>query len=254
MVAGASEGLGEQFAEQVAARGLDVVLIARRLDEMRDVASRIAQVHGVETRALAADLASPDALSTIQAETSDLEVGLLVYNAALSLVGPFFDQPVERHLAEMDVNCRRPLELVHHFGNPMLERGRGGILLMSSLAGGQGSPYIAHYGATKAWNRVFAEGLWGELRARGVDVIACCAGATRTPQYLSERSEEDESAFVPVMEPRDVAAEALRALGRSPSMIPGRANRVAAFVLQRLLPRRTAVKVMGNASRRVGVE
>ena len=101
---------------------------------------------------------------------------------------------------------------------------------------------------------MLAEGLWGELWERGVDAIARSAGATRTPRYVSERAAQGESALVPVMEPRDVAAEALAALGRVPSMIPGRANRAAAFVLQRCLPRRTAVKVMGNASRRVGVE
>lgn len=209
----------------------------------------------METRVVAADLASANAGAAIQEHTEGLQVGLLVYNAALSVVGSFFDESVARHLEELEVNCRRPLELVHHFGRPMLEQGRGGILLMSSLAGGQGSPCIAHYGATKAWNRVLAEGLWDELRERGVDVMACSAGATRTPRYLSERGASNDSAMVPVMEPRDVAAEALAALGSgTPSMIPGRANRAAAFVLQRLLPRSTAVRLMGNASRRVGVE
>jgi short-subunit dehydrogenase len=254
VVAGASEGLGEQFALQVAEQGLNVVLVARREELLAEVAARVARLHGVETRAVPADLASGGVVATIRKHTEGLEVGLLVYNAALSVVGSFFDQSVELHLEELEVNCRKPLELVHHFGRPMLERGRGGILLMSSLAGGQGSPCIAHYGATKAWNRVLAEGLWDELREHGVDVAACCAGATRTPRYLSERGSEDESALVPVMEPRDVAAEALAALGSVPSMVPGRANRAAAFVLQRLLPRSTAVRLMGNASRRVGVE
>ena len=253
VVAGASEGIGEQFALQIAEWGLNVVMIARRSEVLGEVAARIARGQGVETRTVAADLSSLSSLAAIRKHTEDLEVGLFVYNAALSVVGPFFDQSLESHLDELDVNCRRPLELVHHFGRPMLERGRGGILLMSSLAGGQGSPCIAHYGATKAWNRVLAEGLWDELREHGVDAVACSAGATRTPRYLSERGAENESAFVPVMEPRDVASEALAALGRVPSMIPGRANRAAAFVLQRLLPRRTAVRVMGNASRRVGV-
>ncbi len=259
VVAGASEGLGEQFALQVAAWGLNVVLVARRGDLLTQVAARIAARHAVETRAVAADLASAGAVATIQEHTEGLQVGLLVYNAALSVVGPFFDESVDRHLAELEVNCRKPLELVHHFGRPMLEQGRGGILLMSSLAGGQGSPCIAHYGATKAWNRVLAEGLWDELRERGVDVVACSAGAIRTPRYVSELGAVDDSARVPVrvpvMEPCDVAAEALAALGSgAPSMIPGRANRAAAFVLQRLLPRSTAVRLMGNASRRVGVE
>ena len=124
---------------------------------------------------------------------------------------------------------------------------------MSSLAGTQGSPFIAHYGATKAWNTVMAEGLWGELREHGIDVLTCRAGATRTPKYLRDSGEGSRSAFVPEMEPKDVAAEALAALGRKPSMVPGRANRLVAGLMQRLLPRRTAVTLMGRASRSVGV-
>ncbi len=254
VVAGASEGLGAAFARQLAARGLHVLLVARRAELLRELAAEIAGTHGVETRELAADLADGEAGAAIEAATAGLEVGLLVYNAAVSVVGPFFSAPLERHLAELEVNCRRPLELVHLLGAPMRERGRGGILLMASLAGSQGSPRIAHYGATKAWNRVFAEGLWGELREHGIDAMACCAGATRTPRYEAERPVDAASSAVPEMEPEDVVREALAELGRAPSMIPGRVNRLAAQLMQRLLPRRTAIELMGRASRSVGVE
>ena len=176
----------------------------------------------------------------------------MIYNAAVSVIGSFLEHPIEDYREELEVNCRRPLELAHLFARPMAKRGRGGILLMSSLAGTQGSPFIAHYGATKAWNTVMAEGLWGELGEHGVDALTCRAGATRTPKYLRDSGEE-RSAFVPEMEPEDVAAEALAALGRKPSMVPGRANRLAAGLMQRLLPRRTAVTLMGRASRSVGV-
>lgn len=254
LVAGASEGLGAEFGRQLAARGLNVVLLARRAELLAELARGIAETHGVEVRHAAVDLSEAEALETIERETAGLEVGLLVYNAALSLVGAFLEKPLQSHLAELEVNCRRPLELGFRFGRRMVDRKRGGILLMSSLAGSQGSPGIAHYGATKAWNTVFAEGLWWELRQHGVDVLACRAGATRTPGYLADRSDDAESKFVPEMEPHAVVAEALAALGRRPSMIPGRVNRLAAFLLQRLLPRRTAIEVMGRASRSVGVE
>jgi short-subunit dehydrogenase len=252
-VAGASEGLGAEFGRRLAGHGLNLVLVARREALLRELAGEIAGAHGVEVRCAAVDLASETALPAIEEATAGLEVGLLVYNAALSVIGPFLDHPLGRHRTELDVNCRRPLELCHRFGSAMRERGRGGLLLMSSLAGGQGSPYIANYGATKAWNRVFAEALWFELRGQGVDVLACCAGATRTPGYLADRGEE-RSGYVPEQEPEEVVAEALAALGRRPSMIPGRANRLASFFMQRLLPRRTAITVMGRASRTVGVE
>ena len=253
LIAGASEGIGEHFARQLAARGLHLVLVARRAEVLATLAEELASTHGVEVRTLALDLAFPDATNQIREATADLEVGMLVYNAAVSLIGPFLDHTIEEYRAEQEVNCRRPLELAHHFAAAMGARGRGAILLMSSLAGSQGSPFISHYGATKAWSLVFAEGLWGEFAERGIDVLTCRAGATRTPKYLRDTGEQKRSAFVPEMEPPAVVEEALAALGKGPSMVPGRANRLAAGLLQRLLPRRTAVTVMGRASRSAGV-
>lgn len=249
LVAGASQGLGAAFAAQLAGQGLDLVLIARRETELARLGQRLARDHGVAVRQLALDLGSADALDAVRSETADLEIGLLVCNAALSLIGPFLDEPVEGHLAELDLNCRVPLTLAHHFGRAMQRRGRGGIVLMSSLAGAQGSPNIATYAATKAFGRVLAEGLWGELRGDGVAVLACCAGATRTPGYLAGRPDDRGSALVPEMEPEAVVREALAALGRLPSMIPGRGNRIASFFLQHLLPRRTAIELMGRSTR-----
>lgn len=253
LVAGASEGIGEQFARQLAARGLNLILVARRAEVLEALAGEIARESGVEVRALALDLSKRESLAEIERSTSAHEIGLLVYNAAVSVVGSFLDHSIDEYRAELEVNCRRPLELAHLFARPMAERGRGGILLMSSLAGTQGSPYIAHYGATKAWNTVMAEGLWGELGEYGVDVLTCRAGATRTPKYLRDSGGGSTSSFVPEMEPAQVVAEAIAALGRTPSMVPGRANRLAAALMQRLLPRRTAVSVMGKASRGSGV-
>jgi short-subunit dehydrogenase len=253
LVAGASEGMGEQYARQLAARGLNLVLVARRSAELQTLAKDVAETSGVDVRALVLDLERPETLGEIERATHDTEIGLLIYNAAVSVTGSFLEHPIEDYRSELEVNCRRPLELVHLFARPMAARRRGGILLMSSLAGTQGSPFIAHYGATKAWNTVMAEGLWGELREHGVDVLTCRAGATLTPKYLRGSSEESRSAFVPEMEPKDVVAEALAALGRKPSMVPGRANRLAAALMQHLLPRRTAVNVMGRASRRAVV-
>ncbi len=249
VIAGASEGLGAAFARQVAARGIHLVLVARRGELLAQLAKEIESKQNVEVRWIAADLAEPAASEAIVDRTKDLDVGLLIYNAAVSVVGSFLGESLDRYVAEQEVNCRRPLELTHHFTRQMAARGRGGVLLMSSLAGSQGSPYIAHYGATKAWNRIFAEGLWGELRAAGLDAMACSAGATKTPRYLAERPEEGTKG-IPEMEPDQVVREALAAFGKQPSMIPGTVNRAASFFLQRLIPRRAAVSIMGRASKR----
>ena len=247
LVAGASAGLGAAFAEALARRGLDLLLVARRPDALATLAGELGARHGIAVRTLAADLGRPDLEAVVREFTAGLEVGLLVYNAAHSVIGPFVARPLGEHLRVVDVNCRGPLVLAHLLGAPMAERGRGGIVLMTSLAGSQGNPHLASYAASKAFELVLAEGLWAELGAEGVDVLACRAGATRTPGYAASRPRRK----VPLMEPDEVAARALAALAGGPSVVPGALNRAAAFAFARLLPRRAAIAVMGRATRRL---
>jgi short-subunit dehydrogenase len=248
-VAGASEGLGAEFARQLAARGLHVVPVARREALLGELARELRAEHGVEVRPLALDLASPDAAETLCEKTRDLELGLLVYNAALSPIGSFLEQDLSEKLRALDVNCRTPLILAHEFGRAMLPRGRGGLLLMSSMAAFQGSPLIATYAATKAFALLLGEALWEEFRNHGIDVLAFCAGATRTPNYESSQPRQVTRLAPAVMEPAAVASEALASLGRTPSAIAGRGNRLAGLLISRLLPRRLAIEIMGRNTR-----
>jgi short-subunit dehydrogenase len=247
LVAGASAGLGEAFARLLAARGLNLVLIARRAEALARLAGELRAAHAVEVREEAMDLARADLVPAVERAVAGLDVGLLVYNAAHSAIGPFLERPLDEHLRVVDVNCRGPLALSHLLGRAMSRRGRGGIVLMTSLAGSQGNPLIASYAASKAFELVLAEGLWEELLGRGVDVVACRAGATRTAGYVASRPRSE----VPIMEAGEVARAALDALGRGPSLVPGALNRVAAFALARLLPRRTSIRIMGRATRRL---
>jgi len=248
LVAGASEGIGAAFAHELAARGLHLVLMARRLAPLEALAAELRAAHGVEVRVAPVDLGAPTLLDDVRREVAGLEVGLLVYNAALSLIGPFLDHPLSEKLRVLDVNCRGPLVLSDELGRPMAARGRGGIILMSSLAGTQGTAYVATYAATKAFNLVLAEGLWYELRERGVDVLACRAGATRTPAFESSKPKPGPA---PIMDARPVAVEALDALGKAPSMVPGVLNRAAAFFMQHVMPRKAAVATMGASTRKM---
>jgi uncharacterized protein len=247
VVAGASEGLGAAYARELAAMGLHVLLIARREEALAALARELSTRHGVETRVLALDLAEEESADVIAGATAGLDVGLLIYNAALSAIGPFLETPLDKHLRELAINCRDPLTLTYTFGQRMKARGRGGMILMSSMSATMGSAMIANYAATKAYNLVLAEGLWEELRDSGVDVMACAPASVATPGYLASQPRSRGG----VMTPETVAREALRALGRQPSFIPGASNRAAAFALRRLMPRRATVRMMGGIMRRM---
>ncbi len=183
LVVGGSDGLGAAFADELAARGLDLVLVARRRAVLDDAADRIRRTHGVAVRAMATDAAAADAAVAIARSTADLDVGLVVCNAANAPAGAFVDLTPAELDGMLDLNCRLVAHLAHTFGRRLAERGRGGIVLLSSMAGLQGSARVAHYAATKAYLRVLAEGLWTELAPLGVDVVACCPGRVRTPTY-----------------------------------------------------------------------
>jgi short-subunit dehydrogenase len=245
VVAGASEGLGAAWATHLAAYGLNLVLVARRQPLLDDLAARLAQQHGIQTRTLALDLAAPETPDALIAATQDLDVGLLIYNAARSVIGPFLERPLEDHLAEIAVNVRAPMALSHAFGQRYVARGRGGIILLSSLSATMGSAYIADYAATKAYNLILGEGLWEELRAKGVDVLACCPSAISTPNYAASAPKNQQAVVTPDL----VVAQTLRQLGRRPSFIPGTNNQMFAFILRRLLPRRTVTRLMGRVMR-----
>ncbi len=247
LIAGASEGLGAAFAEESAKRGLNVLLVARRAGALDELAALLRSRFPVEVRTAAIDLGDVSLLEKLRAATANLEIGLVVYNAARAFIGDFLKQPLEDKLQIIDVNCRGPLIVADEFGKKMAARKRGGIVLMSSLAASQGSPLVATYAATKAFNLVLAEGLWDELRGAGVDVLASRAGATRTPGY--ERSQPKSA--MSTMEPGPVAADAFDALGRKPSTVPGFFNGVASFFLNRVLSRRASIKMLGRATRKL---
>ncbi len=247
LVAGGSEGIGAAFARGLARRGVGLVLVARRAEILRPFAETLRRDFGVPVHTEALDLAAPDLAEKAEVLATRHELGLLVYNAAASSIGPFLDTPIEEHERVIDVNCRGPLVLAHVLGRKMVARKRGGIVLMSSLAATQGSPYIATYAASKAFDLVLAESLWHELEARGVHVLAARAGATRTPAY--EQSQPDFKG--PIMEPEPVAEEALRALGRGPSRVTGGFNRFAAFLMGRVMSRRQAVRTMGRTTAKI---
>lgn len=240
LVAGASEGLGEAFARALAKRGLNLILIARRREKLAALSEALRLEYGVDVQFADLDLGNLTALREYVAGL-EARIGLLVYNAAYAPILPF-DKVNEMQLETVvDVNVRAPLLLSKMLSQPMIERQKGGILLMSSLAGLQGSPGISAYSASKAFNIILAGSLWGELRTKGIDVTAVCAGAITTPGYRRAKNKKNAPG---TLNASAVAERSLKALGKGPIYVPGFVNKVAHLFLGRLLPGKAAISLM----------
>lgn len=226
MIAGGSEGVGASFAHQLADAGINLVLVARKPGPLAETADAV-RARGVQVRTLALDLLDPGALKAVRGVTDDVEVGLLIFNAGANSYGhEFVTGDLDLVQGVIDLNITAQLALTHHFGRLMKNRGRGGIVLIGSLAGYMGQADMSIYSAVKAFSRVFAEGLWLELREHGVHVLELVLGVTRTPAM--ERAGLDFS--IPglnVAEPDDVAREGLTHLADGPVWIAGGNERTA---------------------------
>lgn len=249
VIAGASEGLGRAYAEALAARGLDILLLARRGEPLEAVATALRSAHGVAAHPVVLDLAADDVEAQLRAAVAGRDVGLLVYDAAATRIQPFADAPLDAHRRIVDVNCRGPVAACHVLVPGLRARGRGGIVLMSSMSSLQGSALIASYAASKAFNTILAESLWEELRHDGVHVLASIAGAVSTPSYRQNTPADKQRKAMP-MTPEAVAAQTLDALarGRGPRFVPGRINRLV-YVLSGLFGSRARTRFFSRATR-----
>jgi hypothetical protein len=251
LVAGASEGIGAAFANYLAAAGMDIILIARRKEPLQQLAVLLTTRYKIHVTCISCDLADPGATQYILKELNGKEVDLLVYNAALSYIGEFEKNTAENNMQMTTVNMITPMNMAYAFGEKMLQKKQGAIILMASLAGFQGSGFLSVYAATKAFNRVLAESLWYEWKNKNVDVMACCAGATATPNFINTKPEKS-SFFAPkIQTPEEVVAECFIKLGKQPSFITGFGNKLASFIMQKLLSRKTAINIMGDTTRKM---
>lgn len=231
VITGASDGTGAAYARQLAALGLNLVLIARRPEPLAALAAELEAAHAVRTRTASIDLYQPGAGERVFAASEGLEVGLYVSNAGADPNGSgFLGAPLEAWRNLVNRNVVAVVEATYAFAAPMVARGRGGVILMSSGAAMGGAPGIAVYSATKAFDLNFAESLWIELGSRGVDVLSVVAPAMNTPslQTLLAR----RGLKVPgLSEAQDVARVALERLAHGPTVIfpfgPDAANAAA---------------------------
>ena len=237
------------MADQLASSGFRLVLIGRNAETL-DAAAARAGTHGTEVRTLALDLTAPDMASRVADATEELEVGLLVVNAGANAYGTaFVDGDLDRFATVVTLNTTSRMALCHHFGRAMKERGRGGMLLVGSMAGYNGSPYIAVYNAAKAFSRVFAEGLWYELAPFGVEVVEFVVGGIRTPA-MARRGMK----FGPeTAEPEAIAAEGLAHIGHGPVFNSELAGGVATAERLGAWPRQPVVQAAGDGLKALGL-
>jgi short-subunit dehydrogenase len=253
LVTGASKGLGKVFADALAARGMNLVLVARSVEALRALAERLSVNYGVQCVTLNADLADPNAVNQIVAELKrqGVHVDLLINNAGLGLTGGFLGHDIWKEQAAIQVNVQALVALTHSFGNDMAIRGKGGIINLASNSAFQPLPYMATYAAAKAFVLHFSEALQHELKGSGVRVMAACPGLTATSFFdgtstaLSDKDMDSSETVV---------REILKAFDRGEVVAyPGRMSvRVASWV-PRLLPRALIVRLAAAATDKMGL-
>ena len=240
VVTGASSGIGAAAATVLAEAGVNLLLVARRLPQLQESAVLLRERYGVEVEVVAADLATAAGVEAMEEAGRHLDVGLLVAAAGFGTSGSFVEGDLDEEVEMLQVNCRAVLQATHHFARRFRARNRGGIVLFGSIVGFQGTPYAAHYAATKAYIQTLAEGLRVELAPHGVDVLSSAPGPVHTGFAARSRLKMGAA-----LQPEAVARETLAALGRRTTVHPGLLTKVLTGSLS-LLPRWGRSQVMGR--------
>lgn len=246
LVTGASSGIGTGFTEELAARGLDLVLAARRVDRLKDLKTRLEAEHGIAVQVLECDLADLQAPARLVEACAGYDIGLVVSNAGFGTKGRF-EQIDAALMAEMlTVNCHAQMQIAHGFLPWLKARSRGGLLMVSSVEGLMGGPFSTAYAATKALVVALGEGLWGELQGTGVDVLTLTPGATESEAAAKQGF--DPAKMTNVQPARECAALALDNLANGPTFCPNPHYR-ALFERMTAMPRQQALLAMAQGMR-----
>lgn len=251
LVTGANSGIGAAFADDLASQGYNLVLVGRRTQAVLRASEKITQNYPVETRVVIVDLSEPDFLQQISDQTSDLDIGLLVSNAGNAAMGALLRVELPALKQMLQLNTSAHLELVHHFGRRFVERGRGGILLVSSTAGLQGTPFLANYAGSKAYLLNLGMAVNYEMRNTGVDVTVLLPGPTKTPGLFEKPSINLASLPSPQMSAESVVSIGLNALAKNkPYVVAGLGNRFMSS-LGNLLGKTAGRNMWGTLIKRV---
>jgi len=250
VITGASGGIGEVFARKLAARGDNVVLVARSEDKLAGICNELKRAHKIDAQFVALDLTEKDAPARLFEETErrELEVETLINNAGFGAVGEFAQLDLENELGMIDLNVRALVELTHRFLAPMRVRRSGTIINVASTAAFQAVPFMATYAATKAFVLSFSEALWEENRADGVRVLALCPGSTETNFFKVAGTETPPGAITQT--PEEVVETALRALVSGKSHVVSGWGNFLMVEMERITPRSVVTRIAGKLLRK----
>ncbi len=250
LITGASSGIGEAFARKLAARGQNLLLVARSEDKLMTLCNELGRLKSIHAQFVAMDLSQPDAPARLFAETQTrgLTIDFLINNAGFGSVGDFAKLDLARELNMIELNVRALVELTHRFLVPMRERKSGAIINVASTAGFQPVPFMAVYAATKAFVLSFSEALWEENRPYGIKVMALCPGVTETNFFAAANMQKPPGRVSQT--PEDVVDTALRGLRRGRSHIISGLPNYLMIQGERLVPRSVLARVAGKVLRK----
>ncbi len=252
VIAGASEGTGRAFAHQIASKGLNCILLARRSGPLEELAQSLRDEYAVDCIAASVDLSSTDAMDNIVTAVGSRQVGLFINNAGADTTNTrFLESDVEEWIEQVNRNVVTVVRSCHHFSQAMVERGRGGIILVGSGACYGGSSFMAVYSASKAFDLCFGEGLWAELKPRGVDVLNLVLGQTDTPALRETLANRGQPVPPNLASPDDVARVGLERLPHGPVHNWGLEDDVAGYAPSSAATRRDRILMIDQATKAI---
>lgn len=231
LITGATSGIGAELTSQIASRGLNIVLVARKEKELAEHAAQLEKRYGIATKTISADLSTNEGVQKVKRVAE--EIGLLILAAGIEVNGAFEKTPLEAELRLIQLNVTATLELTHHFSKGMVERKKGGILLVASLSGQMPNPYFSNYAGTKAYVLNLGASLYAELKPKGIDVSILSPGLTNTPM-VADNGMDWSKTPMKAMDPSIVAEYGLNGLGKRLVSVPGSSNKMMAWMAKHL--------------------
>ena len=231
LITGATSGIGAELTSQIASQGLNIVLVARKENELAEHAVQLENRYGIATKTISADLSTNEGIEKLKLVTE--EIGVLVLAAGIEVNGAFEKTPLEMELKLIQLNIVATLELTHHFAKAMVAKKKGAILLVSSLSGHMPNPYFSNYAGSKAYVLNLGASLYGELKPKGIDVSVLSPGLTSTPMTADNGMDWSKTPMK-AMDPSIVAEYGLDGLGKRLLSVPGGKNKMMAWMAKHL--------------------